>query len=116
MSQWYLMTAINPQAPLAYTVHVEFADVAVAQEYVAWLEHGHLQQVLDGGADRVTLVQLDETHLEVRYRFPSAEAFAAYEKGPAVALRADSAARFPAGRGVTARRSTGRVVRVLGVR
>lgn len=95
---------------LAYTVHVEFTDAAVCEEYVQWLTHGHLQQVIDGGAERATLIRIDASHLEVRYRFASPEAFAAYEQGAAIALRADSAARFPASRGVTARRSVGTVI------
>ena len=107
------MTSRNPEAALAYTVHVEFPDAALCDEYIAWLEHGHLQQVVDAGAERATLVQLDATHLEVRYRFASREAFAAYEAGPAVALRADSAARFPPSRGLVARRSTGTIRTVI---
>lgn len=95
---------------IAYTVQVEFTDAAVCQEYEQWLTHGHLQQVVDGGAEHATLLRIDALHLEVRYRFASAQTFAAYETGAAVALRADSAARFPTSRGVSARRSVGTII------
>ena len=93
----------------AYTVTAKFEDEAVAREYVACLEHGHLQLVIDGGAREAALVQVTPLHLEVRYLFADEAAFRAYEAGPAVALRADGLARFPASRGVVMSRATGEV-------
>lgn len=96
-----------------YTVTAQFTDEAVAKEYLAWLTHGHLAQVLDGGALEARLVTLGPTSLQVHYLFSSAEAFARYEAGPAIALRADGVAKFPASRGVTMSRSSGAVVALL---
>ena len=91
----------------AYTVTAKFEGEAVAREYAAWLEHGHLQLVIDGGAREATFVQVTPTHFEVRYLFADEAAFRAYEAGPAVPLRADGLARFPASRGVAMSRATG---------
>ncbi len=96
-----------------YTVTAQFTDAAVATEYTAWLTHGHLAQVLEGGAIEARLITLGPTSLQVHYLFTSAEAFARYEAGPAVALRAEGAAKFPATRGVTMSRSAGAVVALL---
>lgn len=99
----------------AYTVTAQFDDEAVAQEYVHWLtELKHLQLVVDGGARRAELVRVSPTHLEVRYLFSDEAAFRAYEAGPAVALRADGLARFPATRGVKMSRATGTLLATLG--
>jgi hypothetical protein len=97
----------------AYTVTAEFDDEQVAMEWVRWLEHGHLQGVMDGGAREAVLVQRSPLHFEVRYRFDSEVAFKQYEAGPAAALRADSVARFPPSRGVRLSRATGRVLAEL---
>jgi len=103
-------------APMfAYTVKAEFESDAVAVEWLAWLEHGHLQGVIDGGAQEAVLVRLGPLSFEVRYRFENAKAFAAYEAGPAVALRSDSLAKFPASRGIKMTRSAGEVVSELAV-
>ncbi len=98
---------------LEYTVTAQFDDQAVCDEYVAWLTHGHLAQVLDGGALEARLVKLGPTSLQVHYLFSSPEHFARYEAGPAQALRADGAARFPPSRGVKQTRSQGALVAVL---
>ena len=103
-------------APMfAYTVKAEFESEAVASEWLRWLEHGHLQGVIEGGAQEAVLVQLGPLQFEVRYRFENAKAFAAYEAGPAVALRADSLAKFPASRGIKMTRSAGQVLAELAV-
>jgi hypothetical protein len=87
---------------LAYTVIAEIDDEAVAAEYLAWLVDGHLAEVRAGGALEASVVRVKsaKAKFEVRYLFADAAAFAAYEAGPAIALRADSAARFPPSRGV----------------
>ncbi|MFZ5443917.1 MAG: DUF4286 family protein [Myxococcota bacterium] len=96
-----------------YTVHAEFDDAAVATDWVAWLQHGHLDDVLEGGALEAELVQLSPTKLEVRYRFASAESFAAYERDFAPKLRAEGLAKFPPSRGVRLSRTTGQVLTSL---
>jgi hypothetical protein len=99
----------------AYTVTAQFEDQAVAREYAHWLvEERHLQHVLDGGARAAQLIRVGPLHLEVRYLFADEAAFQAYEAGPAVALRAEGLARFPATRGVKLSRATGTLLAALG--
>lgn len=93
----------------AYTVTAKFEDVNVCDEYRAWLEGGHLQHVIDGGAREATLLQVTPTQLEMRYLFADEAAFRAYEAGPAGPLRAEGLARFPASRGVVMSRASGLV-------
>ncbi len=97
----------------AYTVQGEFEDAAVAAEWVGWLQHGHLADVLAGGAREAVLVQLSAVKFEVRYRFADAAAFAAYERDAAPKLRAEGLAKFPATRGVKMARSTGEILTAL---
>lgn len=95
---------------LLYTVAATFDDAAVAEEWVAWLRDGHLAEVIAGGATEAEVVRLDAegpARLEARYRFPSREAFARYEREHAPRLRAEGMARFPAERGVRLARSIG---------
>ena len=35
---------------LSYVVHATFRDAAVLDEWIAWLRHGHLADVMAGGA------------------------------------------------------------------
>lgn len=99
----------------AYTVTADFDSLPVATEWVEWLQHGHLQEVLDAGALEATLVRVEPTpeaplRFEARYLFADAARFASYEKGPAVRLRAEGAARFPPTRGVRLSRRLGEVL------
>ncbi len=91
----------------AYTVTAKFEDAKVCDEYRAWLEGGHMQHVIEGGAREATLIQVTPTHLEMRYLFVDEAGFKAYEAGPAVPLRADANARFPVSRGIKMSRATG---------
>ncbi len=97
---------------LAYTVAVTFEDATLAEEWLRWLREGHIAEVLAGGATRADIVEMDGPgrSFEVRYLFPSREAFANYEVEHAPRLRADGLKRFPRERGVTYRRSTGAVL------
>jgi hypothetical protein len=94
---------------IAYTVAAAFADAAVAEEWLGWLRAGHLAEVLAGGAVSAEVIEWDgpERAFEVRYRFPSREAFATYEHVYAPRLRAEGLERFPPGRGVSYRRMVG---------
>jgi hypothetical protein len=99
----------------SYTVAAEFDDLAVADEWLAWMRGGHLQDVCDAGAIdaeaiRVDTAPGDAARCEARYHFASREAFARYERDHAPRLRAEGLARFPASRGVRYVRSTGEVV------
>jgi hypothetical protein len=96
----------------AYTVTAHFEDEATAQAWARWQQEHHLADVIAAGARRATLVRLASPtpHLEARYLFASAEAFAAYEAAHAPRLRAESARLFPASRGVRLLRSQGEVL------
>src|SRR5262245_35297766 len=99
----------------AYVVSAEIADAATADAWVAWLRDDHLAKVLRGGAQRAEVLELSQPgaiprRFEVRYRFASAEAFAAYERDFAPGLRAEGLARFPARQGVRLSRATASVV------
>ncbi|WP_040741801.1 DUF4286 family protein [Nocardia tenerifensis] len=93
-----------------YVVTAEFADDEVRQEYLAWMRGGHVAKVVElGAAVSGQVVLLDDGRVEGRYVFPDRETFAAYETGPAVALRADGARFTESGRVVFAR-CTGEVL------
>ncbi len=96
----------------AYTVAVTFEDASLAEDWLRWLREGHIAEVLAGGATRAEIVEMDGPgrSFEVRYLFPSREAFTNYEVEHAPRLRADGLKRFPLERGVTYRRATGTVL------
>ncbi len=91
-----------------YAVRTRFTNHAVRAEFIEWLEHGHLAAVVDAGALSAELVEHEPSaddpdapaDVESRYRFASREAYERYAAGPALPLRADGLARFPAERGV----------------
>ena len=95
-----------------YIVQACFENREVAAEWLDWLRDGHCQEVLDGGATAVEIVDLDSVALtfEVRYEFPDQETFTSYEKVHAPRLREEGLARFPVSRGVRYARSTGTVI------
>lgn len=104
--------------PIAYTVRATLPDEPTAREYIAWLKGGHVDAVLRAGARSATIVRLDGPAgpgggvcVEVRYLFPSREAFDRYEREHAPALRAEGLARFGPGSGrtVSFERSVGQV-------
>jgi hypothetical protein len=99
-------------AQIAYTVTATFPDEAVARDWLCWLIGGHVGEVLAAGATDAELVQLDETGrlFEVRYHFPSSEAFAAYERDHAPRLRAEGLRRFPSEKGIAYRWCIGTVM------
>jgi hypothetical protein len=97
-----------------YTVRCQFSgpDETLPEQWLEWLCGGHLQEVLDAGAQRAEVVRIDDPlpTFEVRYEFPSREAFESYEKRHAPRLRREGLARFPAEAGVRYQRTTGEVV------
>jgi hypothetical protein len=97
---------------VSYTVAATFTDAALADAWLRWLKEGHIAEVLVGGATDAEIVQVDGAALafEVRYHFPSREAFAAYERDHAPRLRAEGLALFPPEKGVAYRRTVGSVV------
>lgn len=99
---------------IVYSVTATIPDAASAEEYVRWLVDGHVEGVLLGGAETGEVVRLEgePIRVETRYVFSSREAFAAYEAGPAIALRSDGKQRFPSERGFTFERRVGVAVGV----
>ncbi|MBE2251109.1 MAG: DUF4286 family protein [Myxococcus sp.] len=100
---------------IVYTVMAEFDDLAVASEWVHWLQHGHLAEVLAGGATHAMIVRVEPTdaqplRFESRYRFASMAAFIEYETKWAPKLRAEGLAKFPPTRGVRMTRQLAEVL------
>jgi len=93
---------------LVYTVTVTFPDVGLRDEFIEWLEGGHIAEVVEAGAEsgEVIVVDGDDLVVQAVYRFASRDAFGAYVAGPAIALRASGSQRF-AERGAVFVRSTG---------
>jgi isopentenyldiphosphate isomerase len=96
--------------PFLYTVAATFTERAVADEWLAWLNDTHIKECLAVSralsADIVAVAGPTLAY-EVRYRFPSRHAFAAYDRDHAPRLRAEGLRLFPSERGVTYRRSSG---------
>jgi hypothetical protein len=94
---------------IAYTVTATFADAALAEAWLRWLRGGHVAAVLAGGAARAEIVALDGPPLcyEVRYHFPTREAYERYEREFAPRLRAEGLSLFP--QGIRYSRSVGAV-------
>ena len=102
-----------PNDVVVYSVRAQFPDVATRERYIEWLRDGHCQAVVrSGGALSGEVTVLQDGSVDSRYVFGSRADFDAYEAGPAIALRADSALRFPPESGIQLVRSLGvRVVR-----
>ncbi len=101
---------ISPAFVFAYTVRIDFDDPAVLGDTLAWLRDRHISDVLAAGALSADLVTLDGAlAIEIRYRFASRDAFAAYERDHAPRLRKDGL-DFLAGRAARFTRTTGSIV------
>ncbi len=105
--------------PICYTVTATISDSATLREYVDWLRNGHVQQVIEGGAESGVVVLLDPDgtgrtvqRVVTQYIFASRDAFERYEREHAPALRADGLARFgpQTGRDVVFARTVGVVL------
>ena len=99
---------------ICYMVIATLPDAATAAEYVAWLEDGHVDRVIDGGAHSAMIVRLDREaesppRVMVQYIFPTRERFERYVSEFAPALRADGLKRFGPERGVRMERLIGDV-------
>ncbi|MCH7568924.1 MAG: DUF4286 family protein [Nanoarchaeota archaeon] len=99
-----------------YAVTAKFSDEGIAQEYIGWLESGHVKAVKRAGAISGDIVVIDRNEsddairVETLYVFGSRAEFKSYDKGPeARKLRADGMQRF-GDRGVTFERRTGEVI------
>lgn len=98
--------------PYRYTVTATFSDASIANEWLDWLKDGHCRDVLNAGAERVEIVQLDGSNdrYDVRYDFPDRNTFELYEKHHAPRLRQDGLERFPPECGIAYSRTTGTVL------
>lgn len=97
---------------ILYVVSVTLPDEATAREYVAWLEDGHVDEVVAAGAHSGMIVRLDTAPgerpvVETHYVFGTRALFERYEREGAPALRADGLRRFPPERGIVFQRRTG---------
>lgn len=99
---------------IAYTVAAVFPSRDLALEYVAWLEDGHIDEVIQGGAHSAMIVRITEPEIpirvEVRYIFSNRGVFDTYLAQHAPALRAQGLKRFPPERGIRFERTLGDVV------
>ena len=99
---------------IAYTVSVTLPDEPTAQEYIGWLEGGHLAAVIAGGATSAQIIRIQSNaepiQLEIRYLFPNQQVFDRYVAEVAPALRADGVRRFPPERGIRFERHSGVVI------
>jgi hypothetical protein len=100
---------MSDNLPIGYTVAAEFEDPGVADEWLCWLVEEHIAEVLAGGATAAEVIDLEAAvrSFEVRYRFPSGEAWERYEREAAPRLRAEGLRRFPVEKGIRYRRSIG---------
>lgn len=113
---------------LVYMVIATLPDAARAEEYVAWLEDGHVDAVIKGGAHSAMIVRLHTPTVSVtgsgevgsadsgphrvmtQYVFPTQEVFDQYVQRHAPALRAEGIKRFGPDTGVKFERLLGDIV------
>ena len=99
-----------PNSVVVYTVRTEFDDDATRERFLTFLREGYcLAVVRQGGALSAEVTAYADGVVEARYLFGSQADFDAYEAGPAVHLRADTARLFPPGAGT-------RITRLMGIR
>lgn len=101
---------------VCYMVIATLPSAAVAEEYVAWLEDGHVDSVVDGGAHSAMIVRLEPNgpseapKVMTQYVFSTREMFDRYVREFAPALRAEGLKRFGPDRGVKMERLLGTIV------
>jgi len=103
--------------PVSYSVFATLPDAQTAAEYIGWLEAGHLRAVILGGAlDGAILVSPDSSTqvVESRYTFANLDAFKAYERDHAPALREEGLGLFGTRDGVRFERRLGIIKFSLG--
>lgn len=99
---------------IAYTVVASFPDLATRDEYIAWLEDGHIDAVIRHGAHAASIIRLTDpaspVQVEVRYTFSTRDLYDIYIRDHAPALRAEGLRRFPPSRGISFSRRTGEIL------
>jgi len=100
-------------AKLAYTVTATLPDEATTSAYVAWLLDGHIQGVVEGGAETAEVSRLTEPakpiRVESRYVFSDRRAYERYVAETAPRLRAEGIKKFGPQTGVTFERRIGEI-------
>ncbi len=101
--------------PLHYSVLATMPTQALRDAFVEWLSSGHIEDVVQGGAESGEVIVLDRTSDETepfrvltRYVFPSRQQFDRYVLLHAPRLRAEGIAKF--GQSVTFERQVGDIV------
>lgn len=99
---------------ILYSVIATLPDEATRAEYIAWLEDGHVDQVVKGGAHSAMIVRVVDPpsplRVETRYVFATRDLFDRYVRQTAPKLREEGLRRFPAQRGVGFERRIGEIV------
>jgi hypothetical protein len=100
---------------MRYTVNVTFPDEETAARWLEWMRAGHAAEVLAGGATAAEILRCDGPVIEyeVRYQFPSRDAFDRYEREHAPRLRKEALRLFPSEYGVHYHRATAVVMEQL---
>jgi len=98
---------------IAYTVIATLPDEKTANEYIAWLEDGHVDAVIEHGAHSALIVRITEPakpiQVETRYVFSTRALFDRYVERYAPALREEGLEKFPPKRGVSFQRRVGEI-------
>lgn len=102
-------------ARIAYTVMATLPDEATAKAYIAWLEDGHVDAVVAGGAHSGMIVRLEgpaggPVRVETRYVFATRHLYEHYLEHVAPALRAEGMRKFGPERGVKYERTLGEIL------
>lgn len=103
---------------IAYMVTATIPDASLVEQYVHWLTHGHVADVVKGGAESGEVVRLESDtpggppRVMSRYVFASREAFDHYIRVVAPVLRAEGLAKFGPDKGVIFTRLVGEITPV----
>ncbi|MGE3110021.1 MAG: DUF4286 family protein [Phycisphaerales bacterium] len=104
---------------IAYMVIATLPSRALADTYIAWLEDGHVDAVINAGAHSAMIVRMDGSgatsadgprRVMTQYIFPTREVFEQYMQKHAPALRGEGLKRFGPETGVSFERMTGEIV------
>ncbi len=105
---------LSAMPAIAYPVIATLPDLATRDAYIAWLDNGHLDAVIKGGAHAASIVVIEDPaspiQVETRYTFPTKDVFDQYVARFAPALRADGLKHFPPEKGVAMTRRLGRIL------
>jgi hypothetical protein len=103
-----------------YAVIATLPDEPTTREYIAWLEDGHVDQVIKGGAHSAMIVRLEPSaddqlppaaaRVMAQYIFSTRATFDHYVSHHAPALRAEGQKLFGPHRGIKMERLLGEVM------